>query len=101
MATLAEQGRITLDAVKEEISQLKESWQIISPEAAHNPDIDLFDQRQLETVLEVCRRTQSLSEAGRELFAVSRLKKANPNDADRLRKYLARFNLSWESAHGG
>jgi transcriptional regulatory protein RtcR len=50
-------------------------------------EIDLFDQRQLETVLEVCR-SASLSEAGRELFAVSRLKKANPNDADRLRKSL-------------
>jgi hypothetical protein len=23
--------------------------------------------------------------------------KANPNDADRLRKYLARFGLSWEN----
>ncbi|MRT57904.1 AAA family ATPase [Enterobacteriaceae bacterium RIT693] len=101
MATLSEQGRIALDTVQEEISQLKESWQIASPETTLNLDIDLFDRRQLETVLEVCRRTQSLSEAGRELFAVSRLKKANPNDADRLRKYLARFNLSWESVHDG
>jgi transcriptional regulatory protein RtcR len=50
-------------------------------------------------VIDVCRRSASLSEAGRELFAVSRLKKANPNDADRLRKYLARFGLSWENVH--
>ncbi|WP_207516777.1 hypothetical protein [Enterobacter roggenkampii] len=45
----------------------------------------------------MARQFASRSEAGRELFAVSRLKKANPNDADRLRKYLARFSLSWES----
>lgn len=97
MATLAEQGRITLDVVDEEISRLSENWQINDPLPAVIDEIDLFDRRQLETVLEVCRRSASLSEAGRELFAVSRLKKANPNDADRLRKYLARFGLSWES----
>lgn len=99
MATLAEQGRITLALVEEEIVRLQESWQIATPSAAMA--LDLFDQRQLETVLEVCRRSASLSEAGRELFAVSRMKKVNPNDADRLRKYLARFGLSWESLHPG
>ncbi len=99
MATLAEQGRITLALVEEEIARLQESWQTATPSAAM--ELDLFDQRQLETVLEVCRRSASLSEAGRELFAVSRMKKVNPNDADRLRKYLARFGLSWESLHPG
>ena len=94
MATLAEQGRITIALVEEEIVRLQESWQTAAPSPVM--DLDLFDQRQLETVLEVCRRSASLSEAGRELFAVSRMKKANPNDADRLRKYLARFGLSWE-----
>ena len=43
----------------------------------------------------MCRSSRSLSEAGRALFSVSRAKKARPNDADRLRKYLARFGLSW------
>lgn len=101
MATLAEQGRITLSLVEEEIALLKESWQITASQPELNMDIDLFDRRQLETVLEVCRRSPSLSEAGRELFAVSRQKKVNPNDADRLRKYLARFGLSWESVRSG
>lgn len=99
MATLAEQGRITLMLVEEEIERLQASWQTASTTPL--PEIDLFEQRQLETVLEVCRHSASLSEAGRELFAVSRLKKANPNDADRLRKYLARFGLSWESLRAG
>ncbi len=97
MATLAEQGRITLANAEEEIARLQHTWQASSTLPALTEEIDLFDQRQLETVLEVCRRHHSLSDAGRELFAVSRLKKANPNDADRLRKYLARFGLSWEN----
>ncbi|MDO7895250.1 sigma 54-dependent transcriptional regulator, partial [Pseudomonas aeruginosa] len=50
---------------------------------------------QLQAVLEVCRGAKTLSEAGRRLFAVSRQDKRNPNDADRLRKYLARFGLDW------
>lgn len=99
MATLAEQGRITLGLVEEETARLRQNWRSINPAPVSLPvkeEIDLFDQRQLETVIEVCRRSASLSEAGRTLFAVSRQKKQNPNDADRLRKYLARFDLSWE-----
>ena len=42
----------------------------------------------------MCRGAKTLSEAGRRLFAVSRQDKRNPNDADRLRKYLARFGLT-------
>lgn len=97
MATLAEQGRITTDLVDEEIALLQASWQVTPSQPALEMEIDLFDRRQLETVLEVCRRSSSLSEAGRELFAVSRQKKTNPNDADRLRKYLARFGMRWEN----
>jgi len=97
MATLAEQGRITLSIADEEISRLQHAWQTPSALPPLAEEVDLFDQRQLETVLEVCRRHHSLSDAGRELFAVSRLKKARPNDADRLRKYLARFGLNWEN----
>jgi transcriptional regulatory protein RtcR len=37
-----------------------------------------------------------LSDAGRRLFAVSRNAKRQPNDADRLKKYLARFGVTWE-----
>lgn len=58
-------------------------------------ELDLFDRLQLEAVLRVCRDARSLSDAGRQLFAVSRQDKEKPNDADRLRKYLARFELDW------
>jgi transcriptional regulatory protein RtcR len=45
---------------------------------------------------EACAAAPSLSAAGRELFAHSRQGKTSRNDADRLRKYLARFELSFE-----
>jgi transcriptional regulatory protein RtcR len=34
------------------------------------------------------------------LFAASREKKSTANDADRLRKYLARFGLDWAGVTG-
>jgi transcriptional regulatory protein RtcR len=37
-----------------------------------------------------------LQSKGRKLFAVSRSKRSKMNDADRLKKYLARFQLKWE-----
>jgi len=53
--------------------------------------------KKLETGLEVCQHTSTLSEAGRHLYSVSRQHKKQPNDADRLRKYLMRFGLCWEN----
>ncbi|APS28551.1 hypothetical protein NC16_01940 [Pectobacterium brasiliense] len=99
MTVPAEQGRITVALVEEEITRLRANWQSDAPATALPPEfanIDLFEQRQLEAVLDVCRTANSLYEAGRQLFAVSRQQKQKPNDADRLRKYLARFGLSWE-----
>ncbi|CAC0112732.1 Transcriptional regulatory protein QseF [Salmonella enterica subsp. enterica serovar Typhisuis] len=58
--------------------------------------LDLFDRMQLENVVAVCRQAKTLSDAGRQLFNVSRQGKATVNDADRLRKYLARFGLTWD-----
>lgn len=57
--------------------------------------LDRFDAVQLADVLRVCKEARTLSEAGRVLFAASRSKKAKSNDADRLRKYLARFGLEF------
>ncbi|WP_370635133.1 RNA repair transcriptional activator RtcR [Pantoea sp. DY-15] len=100
MATLAENGRITMLLVNEEIGRLQASWHPEEGPAMALPiehEVDLFDRKQLETVIEVCRRSASLSDAGRKLFAISRQQKKQPNDADRLRKYLLRFDLSWEA----
>jgi len=58
-------------------------------------ELDRFDRVQLAEVLDVCRRAPSLSAAGRTLFAESRKRKSSRNDADRLKKYLARYGLDW------
>jgi len=106
MATLAPRGRITLACVQAEIDRLKDGWQ--RPAASSSPvdlkivmeaesltQLDEFDRVQLEHVVKVCRNSLSLSDAGRKLFAVSRTQKGKPNDADRLKKYLAKFGLDW------
>ena len=48
---------------------------------------------QLETVLDVCRRSRTQSEAGRTLFAASRARRKSKNDADRVAKLLGRYEL--------
>ncbi|MBE7158039.1 MAG: sigma 54-interacting transcriptional regulator [Rhodospirillales bacterium] len=57
--------------------------------------LDLFDHAQPPCGIRVCRDSKTLSEAGRRLFAVTRGKRKVANDADRLRKYLGRFGLTW------
>lgn len=108
MSVLAHSGRITLTEVTDEIARLRERWKptIITTDPTSliaevlNPEqitaLDLFDRAQLETVLTVCHNSKSLSDAGRRLFAVSRMNKQSPNDADRIRKYLARFDITFE-----
>ena len=97
MATLSIQGNITLEQVENEIRRLQIHWQQVTLSDALIPaEIDEFDRYQLEKVIEVCRKSRTLSEAGRYLFAVSRAQKQRANDADRLKKYLTKFDLSWE-----
>ena len=115
MGTLAQGGRITVSVVAEEIVRLKRAW--ASPEkekgalvlapleevlgADSLKEIDPFDRPQLAYVINACREAGSLSEAGRRLFSASRKQKKQVNDADRLRKYLARFDLDWQRINGG
>jgi transcriptional regulatory protein RtcR len=109
MATLADAGRINDALVEEETARLQRQWRTSAQSASGEQGVDLeallgeqaqaldlFDAVQLRAVVAVCRRSRSLSEAGRTLFAVSRDAKAKPNDADRLKKYLARFGLAWD-----
>jgi transcriptional regulatory protein RtcR len=113
MATLAPGGRITREGVDEELERLRAAWtrsgprqeaavdlvpQVLGEERA--AELDRFDRAQLAEVLAVCRQARSLSDAGRALFARSRAQKKSVNDADRLRKYLARFDLSWADVAG-
>jgi transcriptional regulatory protein RtcR len=112
MATFAPSGRINEDVVAEEIVRLRRVWSrggedageamlvdLLGPERL--AEIDLFDRAQLAAVIGVCRASGSLSAAGRTLFAASRAQKTSANDADRLRKYLARFGLDWQAVADG
>ena len=106
MATLSEGGRITEPVVDDEIARLRASAGAAPLGGAGSRVIgalgteraarlDRFDRVQLEDVLAVCHGARSLSEAGRELFAHSRSERTSVNDADRLRKYLGRFDIDF------
>lgn len=106
MATLAENGRISVEDVIAECEDLAQSEthgsQGMRCDARNDAllaglVLDRFDRVQLIDVLDVIRNTNSLAEAGRKLYAVSRTAKANPNDSDRVRKYLAKFDLDYTS----
>ena len=111
MATFSPKGRIDSDCVESEIARLTRLW---AGESAAGDDgldrllddgalaeLDPFDRVQLAHVIATCRRSRSLSEAGRALFAASRARRTSSNDADRLRKYLARFGLDWGQVGSG
>jgi transcriptional regulatory protein RtcR len=111
LATLADGGRITDAIVNAEIFRLKQHWQMRTPHGDDGAQLlpqlideatlagtDLYDKLQLQAVVNVCRQSRSLSDAGRQLFAVSTANRAvrgSANDADRLRKYLAKYQLTW------
>lgn len=58
--------------------------------------LDLFDRLQLAPVIDICRQSGSMAEAGRRLFSASRNQRRAVNDSDRLRKYLMKFGVSWQ-----
>ncbi|QFZ83422.1 AAA family ATPase [Variovorax paradoxus] len=111
LATLADGGRIAVALVEAEIARLRWLWKHEGTGASVTADdevdleallgeekfaaLDLFDRLQLEAVVRVCRQSRTLSEAGRQLFQASRTQRSVVNDADRLRKYLAKMGLDW------
>ena len=112
MATLSPGGRSTGDVLEAELERLRSSWSSSADATDHDgilasvmgseavEKIDLFDRVQLAFVVGVCRESATLSEAGRKLFGATRTKRKVQNDADRLRKYLARFGLEWHVCKG-
>lgn len=119
LATLApSSGRIGAELVGKEMGRLAEGWgtekqpsglgsprsraqaadDVLSPlvPAAELAATDRFDRAGLAEAVAACRESRTLSEAGCKLFHASRTKKASSNDADRLRKYLAKFGLDFE-----
>jgi transcriptional regulatory protein RtcR len=107
MGTLSPGGRITASVLTAELERLRSSW--AAPADAQDHDgilasvlgqkevekVDLFDRVQLAFVICTCRESATISDAGRKLFAATRENRKTANDSDRLRKYLARFDLDW------
>ncbi len=113
MATMAPTGRITTEIVDREIGRLRASWSMLAaPTSSADAsvvasmlgerinEIDEFDRVQLVHVVSVCRASKSLSDAGRRLFSASRRRRRIANDADRLRKYLSKFDLDFAGITG-
>jgi len=106
MATLAPAARISPAEVDAELARLQAAWsegQVGDDEALLRRHLspqqiaalDRFDRVQLADVLRVCHESRSLSDAGRVLFAASRQRRRSQNDADRLRKFLMKFDITW------
>jgi transcriptional regulatory protein RtcR len=107
MSTLAPGGRISRAVLDAELIRLRAAWQTVPAPGSDEmllhevlgtdraAKLDLFDRAQLACVIRVCRTSTTLSEAGRRLFSVTRGNRKVTNDADRSRKYLARFDLTW------
>ncbi|WP_394373973.1 hypothetical protein [Acinetobacter gerneri] len=107
MATLTEGLYIGLKEVDAEILRLKNIWaqdhsekknsnldEILSEEQLAK--LDEFDRIQLEGVIQICRQSKSMADAGRRLFSVSRVERQSTNDSDRVKKYLAKFGVKWD-----
>jgi len=106
MATLATGGRITEHIVAQETQRLRSDWdgfeapnkhQSVSLQDYFSDDqlaqTDHFYQLQLMQVIAVCQQYNSLADAGRALYDVSRTKRKSQNDSHRLKVYLAKFGL--------
>jgi transcriptional regulatory protein RtcR len=108
MGTLADGGRITTKVVDEEIQRLKLKWQV-APKSNQNPSdsiipllgakiteqLDYYDQIKLAGLIEVCRASRSMAEAGRKLFNISRTVKKSSNDSHRVKQLLDKYGLSF------
>lgn len=101
MATLSDSAYISKQVVQEEIDFLESTE---SCEVTEKPEMlvekvlgiramDSFELATLENVLKVIKNSKTASEAGRTLFAVSRLSKKSSNDATRLTNYLKSIGL--------
>ena len=106
LCTFADGSRIQLESVEREIERLQKGWRLKSGNSTEETLLSVMSQNQLSLVdpfdrpslanaILVCRQSDSLSDAGRKLFSVSRENRKTKNDADRLKKYLAKYNVSW------
>lgn len=106
LCTFADGSRIQLPSAEREIERLRNGWRLKSGNTTEETLLSVMSQTQLSLIdpferpslanaIVVCRQSNSLSDAGRKLFSVSRESRKTRNDADRLKKYLAKYNVSW------
>ncbi len=109
MATLANGGRITVSVVNEEIDRLQHKWQSTSNKSHTNDttllksilgenkikSLDLYEQMTLAPVLKICQSANSMAEAGRILFNVSREQKKSNNDSHRIKQILDKHQIKF------
>ncbi|MCC5612050.1 RNA repair transcriptional activator RtcR [Nostoc sp. CHAB 5834] len=109
MATLADNGVIGDADAHDEIEHLEQFRLDASAPSANKRSLvqqvlpsemlaglDRLEIVQLEEILSTIARTTTMAEAARELFAVSRTEKGNPNDSDRMSKTLKRWGLNYK-----
>ena len=114
MGTLADGGRITLEIVKEEVERLVHKWRPTQTSSRSNLAylkqllgheklelLDHYDQVVLSALTETCRTSNSMADAGRKLFNVSRETKSKPNDSHRVKQMLEKFGLTFEEIKRG
>ncbi|WP_076719518.1 RNA repair transcriptional activator RtcR [Motiliproteus sp. MSK22-1] len=114
MGTLADGGRITLDVVNEEIKRLKLKWcagdhwnesaksntakitieSILGQGSCEK--IDHYEQLSLAGLIETCQASNSMAEAGRKLFNVSRVTKKSHNDSHRVKQLLEKYAIRFD-----
>ncbi len=107
MATLSSSGRITESIVDNEIDRLQLDWNGHSSTHINKKELllqntlntdtyealDLFEQVQLAQVIQLCKDSKSMADAGRKLFNKSRLQNTVTNDSQRLAVYLKKYSL--------
>ena len=58
--------------------------------------LDNYDIGILSTIIGTCKRSNSMADAGRKLFNISRTQKSSTNDSHRIKKILEKYELSFD-----
>ncbi|MCV6624590.1 MAG: sigma 54-dependent transcriptional regulator, partial [Cellvibrionaceae bacterium] len=58
--------------------------------------LDYYEQLKLSGLIQACRQSKSMAEAGRTLFNISRLAKKSTNDSHRVKQLLDKYQLKFE-----
>ncbi len=112
MGVLSDGGRISETLVDEEIQRLQNNWSSVQGGAVSSSDsirgrvekilgeqaaaeLDTYDQIVIAGIIDVCKGSRSMAEAGRTLFNQSRLQKKSINDSHRLKQILDKYKISF------